>query len=288
MITLKNDVLQAVINPLGAELCSLVSTNTNCEYIWQADPAYWGKHSPVLFPVVGKLKNNTYTYNGNSYMLPRHGFAREKVFDTNQPDEATAIFTLRSNADSFKVYPFSFELRLIYKLQANELSLTYQVYNPATEVMYFSIGGHPAFNVPLTANSAYTDYYLQFNATERLVRYHLQDALLSEICSEVPADRGRITLNPALFYEDAIVMKHLQSHVVELGSTTHQHGLSFDFAGFPYLGIWAAKDAPFVCIEPWCGHADTVEHNQQLSEKPGIERLGAGEYWERTWKVKVF
>ena len=121
-----------------------------------------------------------------------------------------------------------------------------------------------------------------------MVRYHLQDALLSEICSEVPADRGRITLNPALFYEDAIVMKHLQSHVVELGSTTHQHGLSFDFAGFPYLGIWAAKDAPFVCIEPWCGHADTVEHNQQLSEKPGIERLGAGEYWERTWKVKVF
>lgn len=288
MICIKNEVLQAVINPLGAELCSLVSTNTKCEYIWQADPAYWGKHSPVLFPVVGTLKSNTYTYNGNSYMLPRHGFAREKVFDTNQPDEATAIFTLRSNSDSIKVYPFEFELQLIYRLQANALSLTYQVYNPAAEPMYFSIGGHPAFNVPLTANSAYTDYYLQFNATERLVRYHLQDGLLSEICSEVPADRGRIALNPALFYEDAIVMKHLQSHVVELGSTTHQHGLSFDFAGFPYLGIWAAKDAPFVCIEPWCGHADTVEHNQELTEKPGIERLDAGAYWERTWKVNVF
>ncbi|MCU0374677.1 MAG: aldose 1-epimerase family protein [Chitinophagaceae bacterium] len=288
MISINNPELRAVINPLGAELCSLVATADQLEYVWQANPAFWGKHSPVLFPVVGTLKNNTYTYNGHSYMLPRHGFAREKVFEVNKPDEATAIFTLHSNTDSYKVYPFAFELRLIYKLNANELSLTYQVYNPSDEVMYFSIGGHPAFNVPLSAGSAYTDYYLQFNATEPLVRYHLKGGLLSSESSEVNAENGRIALHPALFYEDAIVLKHLQSNVIELGSTMHKHGLSFDFTGFPYLGIWAAKDAPFVCIEPWCGHADTVEHNQKFNEKPGIEQIEAREFWERTWKVKVF
>ena len=288
MITLKHKDLSAKINPLGAELNSLYHAGTCIEYMWQADTAFWAKHSPVLFPIVGSLKNNTYFFEGRSYTLPRHGFARERMFEADQLSEKEAVFTLTDDEKSLRVYPFPFQLQLKYTLDDDCISVTYTVQNPGATILWFSVGGHPAFNVPLIAGTSYGDHYLQFNLHEPLVRWHLKDGLISEENSLVASASGRIPLNPSLFYEDAIVLKNLKSDRLTLGSTRHAHGIDFDFKGFPYLGIWAAKDAPFVCIEPWCGHADTVGHDGLLESKPGIEKIAGGEVWERTWKVRVF
>lgn len=288
MVNIENGNLVVKINPLGAELQSLVHAQTGMEYMWEGNPAYWGKHSPVLFPIVGSLKENTYFFEGKTYSLPRHGFARERTFIVEQVSQSKAVFTLEADEESLKVFPFAFRLQLIYELKENTLLCTYAVTNPGTCTLWFSVGGHPAFKVPLAKGTNYEDHYLQFKVQEPLQRLHLQDGLISDTSSEVAATSGRITLNPSLFYDDAIVLKHLQSNCITLASAAHKHGLHFHFEGFPYLGIWAAKDAPFVCIEPWCGHADTVGHNQQLTEKPGIEKLEAGGSWERTWRVEVF
>lgn len=288
MIELKFGELSAGICRKGAELRSLKHAKTGLEYMWQANPDFWGKHSPVLFPIVGSLKNDNYFFNGKTYALPRHGFARDKVFEANQINDTEVVFTLEEDEETLKVYPFKFRLQLKYRLDENGLSCTYLVHNPTETTLWFSVGGHPAFNVPLTPDTTYDDYYLRFNKDEPLIRWHLQEGLISNETSVLEATNGCLNLNPSLFYSDAIVLKNLKSTKVTLGCNKHAHGLHFDFSGFPYLGIWAAKDAPFVCLEPWCGHADTVDHNQQLTEKPGIEMLRAGEYWERTWMVNIY
>jgi len=287
MIELFSKHLRAVINPMGAELTSLKSIQTDLEYIWQADPAFWGKHSPVLFPIVGSLKNNTYIFEEKSYQLPRHGFARESIFTVEKVNDLKAIFTLTSNAETMKVYPFTFQLQLVYELVDRNLYCTYIVHNPSKKTLWFSIGGHPAFRVPLYAGEQYEDYSLQFNQSERLDCWLLEDGLISHQSKEVPSINGRLPLLPALFYNDALVFKNLQSTQITLANRKNQAALRFLFKGFPYLGIWAAKDAPFVCLEPWCGHADTVAHNQQLMHKPGIEKLESSGHWERRWGVHI-
>ncbi len=288
MIELQSGDFQAVINPLGAELISLKNKHSDLEYIWQADASLWGKHSPVLFPIVGSLKNNTFLFEGKSYELPRHGFAREKMFFAERINQNKAVFTLKSNEETLSRYPFPFQLQLKYALNENSLQCTYVVYNPGKDTLWFSVGAHPAFKVPLSKSAKYEDYYLQFNQPEKLIRWHLQDGLISEQHSEVPATSGRVPLHPSLFYEDALVLKNIASTKITLANTKDPHGFDFLFEGFPYFGIWAAKDAPFVCLEPWCGHADTVDHNQELTLKPGIEMLEGGGNWERSWKVEVF
>lgn len=288
MITLQQGQLTATINPLGAELTSLFHAGSGIEYLWQANPAYWGKHSPVLFPVVGSLQDNRYLFEGKEYHLSRHGFARERLFSSEVVSNAEAVFTLTDDEHSRAIYPFYFRFRLIYKLKADSLSVTFSVFNSGQKTLWFSVGGHPAFRIPLIEGGNFRDYYLQFNMNEPLERWRLVHGLISESRSMLPATSGHLPLEPSLFYDDAIVLKHLHSNRVTLGCNRHAHGLEVDFSGFPYLGIWAAKDAPFVCIEPWCGHADTVSHTGRLKNKPGIERLESGENWERTWAVTVF
>jgi galactose mutarotase-like enzyme len=287
MITLKNKTLHATIATKGAELQSLINTATNLQYMWSGDAAYWGKYSPVLFPIVGGLKDDTYYYEGKAYSLPRHGFAREREFTATQISEAEVLFTLTDDESSRAVYPFAFELGLRYKLVENSLSCSYEVYNPAAGELFFSVGAHPAFAVPLTGDTVYTDYYLQFNAAENLQRWKLDNGLIAAP-EALPLSNKSLRLQQSLFYQDAIVLKHMQSNSITLGCTKNSHGLNFKFDDFPFFGIWAAKDAPFVCLEPWCGIADSVDHNQQLPGKEGINVLEPGESFVRTWSVECF
>jgi galactose mutarotase-like enzyme len=287
MVTISNNFLSADINETGAELQQLRHVN-GIDYLWNADAHYWAKHSPVLFPIVGSLVNNSYLYKGKHYTLPRHGFARERVFNVVTQQEDKVVFALMSSDNTKAVYPFDFELRLEYELKEATLCCTYRVINRGGEEMLFSVGGHPAFALPLEDGLKYEDYHLAFEQDEPLMRYKLLDGLISERTELLPSAGGRLILHPSLFYEDAIVLKHLKSEKVTLKADQGKHGLRFHFAGFPYLGIWAAKDAPFVCIEPWCGHADVVGHNQQLETKDGIEQLAPGATLQRTWKVDCF
>ncbi|RZL54376.1 MAG: aldose 1-epimerase family protein [Pedobacter sp.] len=288
MITLENDFIKVRIANKGAELQGLFSKETNIEYLWNGDSEYWGKHSPVLFPIVGSLKNDSYIYTDKTYKLPRHGFARDNEFIADQLNTAEAVFTLTQSDETLKVYPFPFELKLNYQIIDRKLILEYTVTNTSSKKMFFSLGAHPAFAVPNTPNTSYEDYYLAFNNDEKLTYWKLEDGLVANETENIDLSRHRLNLKHDLFYDDALVFKALQSNCISLLNSKNDYGLHFHFDDFPFFGIWSAKDAPFVCLEPWCGVADSVNHNQQLAHKEGIVKLDAGKSWKRSWEVECF
>lgn len=289
MFTIESTGIKAVINPKGAELTSLVLKATNQEYMWSGDPAYWGKHSPVLFPIVGTLKNNQYQYKGQSYTLPRHGFARDQPFAVAQQSADSITFLLKSHEASLKVFPFHFEFRLRYTALDTSLAVAYEVVNTGHEQMYFSVGAHPAFRVPLTADTDYDDYFLVFEQEETAPRWPISpDGLIETEAQPLLQQTQKLPLTKALFQKDALVLKGLKSTRISLRSEQTNHGLDLDFPGFPFFGIWAAKDADFVCLEPWCGIADGVGASQELTEKEGINKISPQEHFTRTWTVTVF
>lgn len=283
---IQNGRLVVTINEKGAELQSVQLDGL--EYLWQAGPTYWAKHSPVLFPIIGELKEGSYIFNKKEYKLSRHGFARDRMFDAEQVSNTFAIFTLKSDEASLMVYPFPFIFQLEYAIKATTLSCTYHVKNTGDNVMYFSAGGHPAFNVPLNKNLLYEDYFLEFNNDEILDRFLLHKSLTGNDTEKILLQNKTLQLKPSLFYTDAIVLKHIKSNEIKLFSKKDEHGLRFRFDGFPFFGIWAAVDAPFVCLEPWCGIADNIFHDRQLINKEGINKLSPGENWQRTWSIELF
>ena len=287
MITLENAILKATVSPQGAELHRLFHKENNLEYLWNGDPKFWNRRSPVLFPIVGGLKDGYFIYKGEQFKLPRHGFARDTNFEVENSFGDSCSFVLRSSEETLKSYPFDFLLRLKYQLNANNITITYEVENPANKTLLFSIGTHPAFNVPLVKGTTYEDYYLKFNKVESSSRWTLTDNLIDKQ-TYFFQNHDKIQLKPSLFAEDAIVFKDLKSTRISICSDKSTHGLHCDFAGFPFMGLWASKDAPFVCIEPWNGIADSINHSQQLEEKEGIIKLESGEKWKANWAVTCF
>jgi galactose mutarotase-like enzyme len=289
MITLENEVLKVLVAEKGAELQCIVNKTFDIDYLWNGNPAFWAKHSPVLFPIVGSLKNNTYSYMGKSYQLPRHGFARDMDFEAEMHSRKEVIFLLKSNTETKKNYPFDFEFRIRYQISGDELSTEYIVSNTGKSLLLFSVGGHPAFRLPLTTDSGFSDYYLKFEETETLPRWPIsKDGLILPQSLPLLEDTDRLNLNKSLFYQDALVFKYPASSEISLLSAKTPHGLRFQMGEFPFLGIWSAKDADFVCIEPWCGIADSVNSNQQLEQKEGIEKLSPGKLFSRQWRIKTF
>jgi galactose mutarotase-like enzyme len=288
MYLLENDLLSVRVSPVGAELQRLYRKDTGLEYLWSGDPAYWGKFSPVLFPIVGTLKKNHYRYQGTDYTLPRHGFARDKEFQVSQVSNTELSCTLQDDEQTRMVYPFQFVLRLTYTLEGNRLTVSYTVLNPGDKPLYFSLGAHPAFAVPLEKGSAYGDYRLAFNRPETTVRWGLQDGLLLNTGEPFLEESKEIRLSESLFARDAIVLKGLASDTVSLLRDGSPHGWTFRFPGWPHLGIWAAKGAHFVCIEPWQGHADPVDHDGDFTRKPGVLTLEPMDAWTASWWVQLY
>ena len=289
MPRLSNDKLVVEINTLGAELQSVYSKETKHEYLWNADPQIWAKHSPVLFPIVGELKNGSYTYRDTTYKLGRHGFAREKQFTVTDHTETSITLTLTDSEETREVYPFLFSFSIQYTISDNRLYVIYTVKNTGDEYLYFSVGGHPAFKVPLTNDVSFEDYYLSFSQVENAERYPLSSGGLIET-TPVPffENAERLPLKRELFYEDALVFKDVQSKSITLQSGRSPHGLIFYLEGFPYLGIWNKKDADFLCIEPWCGIADSVAADGNITTKEGINVLQQNEIFERQWSIELF
>ena len=289
MFSIENEYLSVTIRPGGAELTSLYNKNAGLEYMWNGDPSFWAKTSPVLFPIVGSLKKDLVYFADKPYQLGRHGFAREMDFMVTDQTNLSITFTLTSSEATLTKFPFPFCFDIEYSITKDQLRVTYKVMNTGNESMYFSVGGHPAFKVPLIPGSDYTDHYLEFNKTENAGRWPISKDGLIETDTVAFFNNTRLMpLSKELFYADAVVFKQLESTSVSLLSNRSPHGLQFDFTGFPFLGIWAAKNADFVCIEPWCGIADPVNSNQQLTDKEGINFLAANDVFERSWMVKVF
>ncbi len=288
MYTIENDHLKVSVSSKGAELDNILLKSDKTAYMWGADPAFWAKKSPVLFPIIGTLKANTYYFDGKAYQLPRHGFAREMDFTAISQTNESILFAIESNAKTFEVFPFGFRFEIGYALFENQLRVTYTVSNTDNKTIYFSVGGHPAFKVPITEGLNYDDYYLEFNEQENAGRWPISKEGLIE-SSPVPLieNSNQLKLTKDLFKKDALVFKHLKSNTVVLKSDKDKRSIGFDFTGFPFLGIWAAKDADFVCIEPWCGIADSVDTEQELIKKEGIVALAIAEVFERSWSVVI-
>ena len=288
MITISNKILNVTIAAKGAELQSIYNKQTGLEYMWDAG-IEWPKKSPVLFPIVGGLKNNSYNYNGKQYQLSRHGFARDMVFEVENQTENSATFFIQSSEETLAIYPFTFKFSVVYTVLNNQLTVTYIVENKGEETLYFSVGAHPAFKVPLVSGNSYSDYFLQFNELETTGIYPLSPEGLIEL-EQLPMldNTNQLALTKQLFYKDALVFKKLQSTSISILNNKNSNGLKLSYQDFPYMGIWAAKNADFVCIEPWCGIADNVATSGKLEEKEGMNELAANAIFLRTWTVETF
>lgn len=280
IINLSNNKISASINSIGAELMKLEKDNQN--YIWTVDETYWNKTSPILFPIVGKLKNDSYSIKGRTYKLPRHGFARNFEFKVEHQTENSVVFVLESNAETLQQFPFEFELKLEYRLTENDLEINYLVSNKSNEVMPFSIGAHPAFAI----NNGFENYSLVFNHSEKMISHQLKNEQFDGSVREIEAKNGKINLDYSLFEKDALVFKELRSNEITL-QHNNEFVLKMSFEGFPYLGIWTKPNAPFLCIEPWCGLADNANHNSDIFKKEGINLLQPQAIFSRTIKIEL-
>jgi galactose mutarotase-like enzyme len=289
MITLENEHTRISLKTKGAELDSLYSKETNLEYLWNGDAKFWNKKSPILFPIVGTLKQNTYFYNKKAYILTRHGFARENEFSITDQSEQSATFTLTDSEETFRSFPFPFRLDVIYSVDSNNVHVKYKVTNKGEDNMYFSIGGHPAFRVPLEKKLDYQDYFFEFDQIEDGYRWLISSEGLIEP-NTIPflINTNILHITKELFSRDAVVFKYLNSTKVKLKTNKSKHGIELSYPGFPFIGLWAAPNADFVCIEPWCGIADSTTSKQEFINKEGINLLTPSQVFERTWSVRLF
>lgn len=289
LVTITNGKLSAAINPLGAELWSLTNA-AGAEYLTDADPAFWGGHAPLLFPIVGSLADETFRHKGAAYALPRHGFARRSLFAA-QVQEDRALFRLTDSPETHAAYPFAFVLEMAFALEDATLRMEATVRNPGAEVLPFSFGYHPAFAWPLPGGidkggPPKAAHRLVFAQEEpQPVRRVSKGAGLILPQGEPTPVRGRdLPLDSALFEADALIWDRLNSRALAYGA----HGgawLDIAFPDTPQLGVWQVPGARYICIEPWAGHADPEGFAGEISDKPGIELLPPGD--ARSFRMDV-
>lgn len=287
---LENDLCRVRINATGAELSSLVRKDLDdLEYLWQADAAVWGRHAPVLFPIVGRLPEDTYRHQGHTYRLPQHGFARDRAFELVHESAVEVRLRLRDDEQSRQVFPFAFELTITHRLEGSTVRVGWDVHNPAANGdLLFSIGAHPAFRCPLLPGEAFEDYAFRFDHPVAVERHLLQGGLLNGRTEPVPTNDAELPLTYALFEQDALVLKHYDFDRVTLASRRGPRHVKMQFAGFPYLGLWTkGPGAPFVCIEPWQGIAGSVGAPVELCDKEGILTLRPGATFHADYTITV-
>ncbi|PZP12671.1 MAG: aldose epimerase [Aliarcobacter butzleri] len=278
---IKNSFIKAQIKSFGAELNSLKKCDENFEYIWQANSKYWARHSPVLFPIVGRLKEDSYFYKNKKYSLSQHGFARDKEFEIVQNEADFIEFRLKSDEKSLEFYPFFFELDIGYKLDKNSLIVSYKVKNKSDEKMYFSIGAHPAFNTQVGD-------FLEFENIKTTKRYFLDEKGLIYKNQDLNLENSKLYLDKDLFKDDALVFNDSNIKQITLKNIENKSRVKVKFDNFPYLGIWSKpNDAPFVCIEPWFGVADEENTNQKIEDKKGILSLEKEEEFFCFYTIEV-
>lgn len=287
-LRIENDELSCLFASKGAELISLVHKPTNREVLWSGDATVWGRHAPVLFPIVGKLVDNEYFYKGKSYSLPQHGFARDNEFQVVSKSNNHIQFLLTHSEQTFVVYPFYFNLYISYTLNGSALTTQYKIENTGEDLMYYSIGAHPGFKCPILPTDTFESCYLEFSSNEKLQRILLKDGLRSDQTEEVEMEENKLNLSVDLFkVKDAIVVKALKSNSIFLRSKNHSHGLEFTATNYSWYGIWS-KPGPFVCLEPWMGVADHLSHSKSIIDKEGILTLAPKKAEEFSFKINVF
>lgn len=286
----RNSELEIAVRQPGGELASIKSLKSGIEYMWGCDPAIWKSTAPVLFPIVGELKDKSYLWKGEKYSLNRHGFVRENPqLELTGITADTLTFGMATTRETLKVYPFDFEFSIHFLLEGTKIRVIHQVTNTGDEPLYFSVGGHPAFKCPIHPEEAYDDYYLEFETEENSSTWLLhEDGTILNQTAPVFHDTNILPLSHELFSKDALVFKDLKSRKITLKSRKSKEALSVSFNDFPYLGIWAKTNGDFVCIEPWLGIADRHDTDQRFENKEGILQLAAGGLFEAEYVVEVY
>lgn len=287
--SLENSSIKITASTYGGEIHSITGKEDGTEYLWDGNTEYWKYHAPILFPIVGKVVDSKYKVDGKIYELPQHGLARTSEFNLISKTEDEITFELTYSEESLKVYPYKFSLRSTYELEDNTVNVTYSVRNLDDKKIHFSIGAHPAFMCPIDKDNKLEECYLQFSEKETSKRKVLtEEGYLSHEESECLNSTDVLMLSKELFKDDALIFDDLKSDMITIRSRNNDKALIVDFEDFPHMGIWSPKGgAPFVCIEPWFGHADYQDFSGDLSEKEGIISLEEGKEFNCTYKVTV-
>ncbi len=281
--TIENEYMTVDVDDHGAELQSI--RTDDIEFLWQGDPDVWGRRAPILFPIIGRLAGDVLRLKGVEYPMNQHGFARDSQFTLLEQYENMLRYRLVSNSQSLRIFPYSFMLDIVYVLSGNVLQVDLQVNNCGRDLMPFAIGGHPAFACDWFEDDDLTNYYLQFAEPETASRMFLEDGLVTDRTELILEQDDVIALTPDLFNEDAIILRDLDSDYVSLCNDQSDIALTVEFPRFPYLGIWAKPGAPFVCLEPWFGHADPVGFDGEFTHKRGSLRLAPGEWFTCYFRI---
>ncbi|MSQ80068.1 MAG: aldose 1-epimerase family protein [Flavobacteriaceae bacterium] len=289
--SIENHVIRLLVNENGAEMCSLISKNTGRELLWQADQKHWPRNAPVLFPIVGRLRNDKANCQDEQINLTQHGFARDMIFELKEKTDDYFKFELNSNETTRRQYPFDFELFISYQLLDDGVKIGYEVYASDTALnkdgLWFSIGAHPGFNWPFQANEKPEDYFLEFEHPERLETILLKEGLRSGETKLIAENAMLLRLHHGLFATDALIFKNLKSRWVKIVNELTGQSVKVSIEGWPWLGIWTKPNAPFLCIEPWQGVTDSIDSLGNFEAKDGVVKLLPGEFWRAGFEVRT-
>lgn len=289
--TIENDYLKVSVDDHGAELCSIFDKVHNREVIWQADPAYWKRHAPVLFPNVGRHFEDHYRINGNEYPSKQHGFARDSEFTCVDMTADSITHKLKSSDATRENYPYDFELKIKHVLEKNQVSVCWEIVNHSNEPMYFTIGGHPAFNVPADGSTDNKeDYLLTFDGQESLTYLLLDPAsgtAFPDQTQTLELTDGTCKIDAHMFDHDALIF----DNQIEKAGIAFPDGtpyLELTCHRFPNFGIWSVPGSSFVCLEPWMGRCDDCGFKGDLSEKANINVLNVDEIFNASYEIKIY
>lgn len=289
--TLENEMLRIKIEDHGAELSEIYDKEKKRQVLWQADPAHWKRHAPVLFPNVGRYYKDCCLIGGRSYHSGQHGFARDMDFVCTRETSSSVTHLLSSSEATREIYPFSFELYITHELRGREITVSWKVVSKDSETMYFTIGGHPAFCVPVLPDTSRDQYLLTFSGQKELT-YCLLDlssgTALPDQTRTLALTEGVCPIGRHMFDNDALIFDdgQITKAGIALPDGTPYVELTCD--GFPSFGIWSSSaDAPFVCLEPWMGRCDNYGFEEELSRKPGINCLESGGVFEKSYGISI-
>lgn len=279
---IENEYLKIGVKEFGCELTSVYSKVNNCEYLWQGDPAYWSGQSPILFPIVGRLIDDKYRLDGKEYEMPKHGFARKTEWFFEGADASSMKFRLSETEETLAMYPYHFDVVVKFTLDGNKLIVSHDIVNKNDNIMYASLGAHPAFNCEIGDR-------LVFDLPETLETEKIDLVKSLRMPETIPVlnNETDIIITEDIFNEDALILHGIKSENITLVSDKHDRKVKFNLGNAPYLGIWAKPGAPYVCIEPWCGVNDSYEKKDDFSQKDGINAINAGETYNFTWYAVI-
>lgn len=289
--TIENEYLKATFSSIGAEMQSLICKANQKEYIWFAKEEIWDEHAPMLFPVIARLKDGEYSYQGQIYQIPMHGFAKHSELEVLAKTETSITFVLKSTPETLKMYPFQFELQVCFTLEGNTLKKEHTIINHDEKDMYYELGGHDGYNICLADGETTEDYYIDFGTLDALEASCTDENILfTKDIKTIPLTNGVLPLSMETFKDDAIVCRNIPVHTVSLKSKKSDYCVKFEYEGFQTLGIWTRYlpyDSKYICLEPWTTLPDCAYLGKEIEEKVDIRILQAGKSEKLSFSVTI-